>query len=166
MLRRHFCAAFMAMGLMTIAGTADAMTNSQLARKSMLKISNAMAGSETLLTTADFSNLPVVKLNTSTPWTDGNIEFEGVYIKDLVHQFGSNTKQAQATAFNDYQIQFDLADAIAKDAFVAYKRDGEFMSRRDKGPFWIIFPWTDRPELDTRAVHGLSIWQLVNISFN
>lgn len=166
MLRRKFCISFAIAGLMATSSVANAMTNSQLARQSMLKISNASTGTETFLGVDNWAKMPTHTLRTVTPWTDGIIEFEGVYLQDLVAEFGENSKNGRARAFNDYQIEFELDDVLSKGGFLAFKRDGQEMSRRDKGPYWIIFPWSDRPELDTRAVHGLSIWQLVDLSFN
>lgn len=166
MQRRQFSGSLAAFTALALSSQAKAMTNSQLARQALLKISNARQGSETLLSFDEFQNLPVATIETVTPWTDGKITFEGVWVKDLVEKFGAGAKMGQATAFNDYRIKFELPEIVEKGGFLAFKRDGEPMSRRDKGPYWLIFPWSDRPELDTRTVHGLSIWQLVDLSFS
>lgn len=166
MLRRQFVAGVVASVSLLSASPSNALTSGQLARKSLLKISNTTDGTETVIGIDDLRNMPTSKLTTTTPWTDGAIEFEGVYFRDIVTRFGSGAKVGRATAFNDYQIDFELSEIMAKDGFLAFSQDGKPMSRRDKGPFWVVFPWTERPELDTRSVHGLSIWQLVDLSFN
>lgn len=165
MIRRQVICALMAAGFASAGYSAQAMTNSQLARQSMIKISNAASQSENVLSVDELEQMPTATLATVTPWTDGAVEFEGIYMVDIVERFGDAATVGKAMAFNDYQIEFEIADVIEKGGFVAFKRDGEPLSRRDKGPFWLVFPWSERPELDTRAVHGLSIWQLVDLTF-
>ena len=157
--------AFMAT-VMLMVSTAHSMTNSQLARKSLLNIYNAISGAEKIVGIEDLRKLPSTTLTTSTPWTDGEIEFQGVYFEDIVEAYGTGATVGRAMAFNDYQIEFEISEMTSKKGFLAFSRDGEAMSRRDKGPYWLVFPWSQYPELDARAVHGLSIWQLVDISFN
>lgn len=166
MFRRNFCKALTALSLVGMSTSAFAMTNSELARQSKLKIVNMIDQTETILGLEDFQKLPVTRLQTVTPWTDGMHEFEGVYVKDIAQKYGASSGKGRAVAFNDYQIEFELKDVVEKGGFLAFKRDGEPLSRRDKGPFWVVFPWSERPELDIRSVHGLSIWQLVELSFN
>lgn len=166
MVQKYLMVSLLAVGIMLSSGAGEALTNGQLARSSLLKISYSEEGKETVVGLDELQNLPVASLTTLTPWTDGAIEFEGVYIRDLAAMFAANAEFAQATAYNDYQIKFELNDIVAKDGFIAFKRDGQPMSRRDKGPYWLVFPWSERPELDTSTVHGLSIWQLVELSFD
>lgn len=166
MLRRKFIVSALSVGLYLLATGAEALTNSQLARQSLLKISDSSKGSEAVLSAQDMRKLPMTVLRTTTPWTDGEIEFEGVYLKDIIERFAPDATMGKATALNDYQIKFELSDMVDKQGFVAFKRDGVVMSRRDKGPYWVVFPWSDRPELDARTVHGLSIWQLVDLDFH
>jgi hypothetical protein len=42
--------------------------------------------------------------------------------------------------------------------------NGEILTPRDKGPIWVVFPWSDHPELDTRQARQRSIWQLVEMT--
>jgi hypothetical protein len=165
MRRRTFLTAGAAMAAISLNGPAESMTTGQLARKSMLRLNNRAGGGERVLSMDDMQALPATEIVTETPWTDGEIRFSGVSLKDLVAAHGGQATKARATAFNDYSIEVDLADAIRHGAVVAYLRDSEPMSRRDKGPFWIVFPWSERPELSTNAVESLSIWQLVEIEF-
>ncbi|MCH8808257.1 MAG: hypothetical protein IH993_00260, partial [Proteobacteria bacterium] len=37
---------------------------------------------------------------------------------------------------------------------------GEILRTRSKGPLWVIYPWSERPELRTQVVYGRSIWQI------
>jgi hypothetical protein len=37
------------------------------------------------------------------------------------------------------------------------------MRIRDRGPVWLLYPWTERPELDTPEFRERAIWQLAQI---
>ena len=45
-------------------------------------------------------------------------------------------------------------------AFLATRIDGQPMRVKDKGPIWIVYPWSGNPALDTPPFHARSIWQL------
>ena len=38
--------------------------------------------------------------------------------------------------------------------------NGERMSARDKGPFWIVYPRDDFPEIDTQETDHRMVWQV------
>ncbi len=98
-------------------------------------------------------------IKTTTPWTQGVATFEGVPLKDLLAAVGAQGSAISATALNDYAAPLPAADAETG-AIIAYRMDGEYMSVRDKGPLWIIYPFDERPELKAEAVYARSIWQL------
>ncbi|MGB1266126.1 MAG: oxidoreductase, partial [Nereida ignava] len=43
---------------------------------------------------------------------------------------------------------------------IAYKQNGSEMSRRRKGPLWIVYPYDDKKSYQTETVYSRSIWQL------
>jgi len=43
---------------------------------------------------------------------------------------------------------------------LAMKMDGEWLRARSRGTLWIIYPWSEHPELRNDVVHSRSIWQL------
>ena len=73
---------------------------------------------------------------------------------------GRHRRPVRAIALNEYAVEFSAGDATAKGAFLARTMDGRELTVRDKGPFWMIFPWSQRPELGTASVQALSVWQL------
>ncbi|MBL4666572.1 MAG: molybdopterin-dependent oxidoreductase, partial [Sneathiella sp.] len=70
----------------------------------------------------------------------------------------------KATAINDYSVDIPVEDIQKHDVIIAYKMNGKFMSIRDKGPLWVIYPWSDTPSLRSELYHSRSIWQLIEIS--
>jgi hypothetical protein len=64
------------------------------------------------------------------------------------------------TALNQYDETIPLADFHTYDVLLALRMNGRPMRVRDKGPIWIIYPWSDYPELDDFLTREKSVWQL------
>lgn len=99
-------------------------------------------------------------LMTRTPWTEGVARFGGVPLAKILSAVGVTSGSVRAIALNDYAVEFSAEDAIAKGAFIARTMNGRELTIRDKGPFWMIFPWSARPELESASVQAMSVWQL------
>jgi hypothetical protein len=109
---------------------------------------------------ANLEHLGLSRLVTWTPWTEGEIEFEGVLARRLMEAVGAAGTEIQATALNGYEQTIPLDDFQSYDVLLALRMNGAAMRVRDKGPIWIIYPWSDHPELDDFVTRGKSIWQL------
>jgi hypothetical protein len=109
---------------------------------------------------AMLESLPQQTYATVTPWTDGKIEFSGVSGRALMDLFGVAQGSVRAVALNDYAATIPVSDFIEGGAILALRVNGERMSVREKGPIWIIYPWSDHPELNTDDVFGRAVWQL------
>jgi hypothetical protein len=104
--------------------------------------------------------LGLSKLITWTPWTDGEIEFEGVWARRLMAAVGAQGSEVEARALNDYQEIIPIDDFHRYDVLLATRMNGQLMRTRDKGPIWIVYPWSGHPELDDFATREKSVWQL------
>ena len=81
-------------------------------------------------------------------------------LKTLLDHVGSTGSEIDATAINDYTVVIPVSDAVAEGPIVAYEMDGKLMSRRDKGPLWLIYPYSSNAEYRTEVIYSRSIWQL------
>jgi hypothetical protein len=109
--------------------------------------------------------MPAVKFSTSTPWTEGTAEFEGVLMQTLMDAVAAKGKVIKATALNDYIADVDIKTTIEAGAILAYRMNGEYISVRDKGPLWIMFPFDEKPALKAEPIYSQSVWQLRNMTF-
>jgi hypothetical protein len=107
-----------------------------------------------------FERLGLSKLTTWTPWTDGEIEFEGVWARRLMEAVGARGTEVEASALNDYREVIPIDDFHRYDVLLAVRSNGRVMRARDKGPIWIVYPWSDHPELDDFLTREKSVWQL------
>ena len=55
------------------------------------------------------------------------------------------------TAANDYFVDIPTSDFRDYDAILAMEADGETLSRREKGPLWLMYPISDHAELRIRS---------------
>jgi hypothetical protein len=46
---------------------------------------------------------------------------------------------------------------------LAIKRNGEYMSVRDKGPLFVIYPYDSSPDLKSQTYYARSAWQVAKI---
>lgn len=101
--------------------------------------------------------LGIVTLRTWTPWTEGEVAFEGVSAAAVLDAVGAQGSVVVATAHNDYAAEIPLEALRTYDAVLAMHQDGRRLRLRDKGPLWIVFSWADHPELGGRP---WAVWQL------
>ncbi|NND41052.1 MAG: oxidoreductase [Silicimonas sp.] len=99
-------------------------------------------------------------ISTTTIWTDGLQEFTGVPLVRFKEANGLDGGKMKATAINGYFIEIPLSDAVEGGPIIAYRRNGSDMTVRDKGPFWIIYPFDSNPDYQSEVIYSRSIWQL------
>lgn len=112
---------------------------------------------------AMLSEMPATSFETSTIWTEGVQQFTGVPLHTLLEAVGVAGTQLSASAINDYSVDIPVSDAQLGGPIVAYLRNGEEMSVRDKGPLWIVYPYDDNDDYQTETIYTRSIWQLDRI---
>lgn len=104
--------------------------------------------------------LPEIKFTTTTQWTEGEVEFTGVSLQLLLEHVGATGGTVSAIALNDYKIEIPTASLEGEAPIVAYLMNGETMSRRGKGPLWIVYPYDTDEKYRTETTYSRSIWQL------
>ncbi|APZ52180.1 molybdopterin-dependent oxidoreductase [Salipiger abyssi] len=97
---------------------------------------------------------------TETIWTPATHTFTGVRLKTLLDHVGAEGDEITAMAINDYGVTIPVEDATETGPIVAYEMDGAQMSRRDKGPLWVIYPFSSSSDYRTEVIYSRSIWQL------
>ena len=106
------------------------------------------------------------QLDTVTPWTDGIQHFEGVALKTLLDKYDITSGTLIITALNDYRTSVPVQQAVQYGGFIATHLDGQPMRIKDKGPFWLVFPWSQHPQqLNKREIQNWSAWQIAVIHY-
>ncbi len=152
--------------------TLSRLLGASLAALLALTINCARAQDNTLLTITgpdgtaidyDLAALEAMEstiLRTHTSWTDGPQVFTGVRASLLLGQFDGQATTVRALALNEYESRLPIQDLMQYPVIIAYKRNGEYMPVRNKGPLWIIFPQDDFPQLKSAETDHKMAWHL------
>jgi hypothetical protein len=128
------------------------------------QISHCNTGLEVQMDLAMLEALPKTIVKTQNPWETGVATYEGVLLRDLLEFAGVTGTVLTFTALDDYSAQMDVPDTKSIGVILAYKRNGEYMSVRQKGPLFVIFPFSDIPTLAMEQRYSQSVWQVARIS--
>lgn len=111
-------------------------------------------------TASQLQQLPQQEIRTTTPWTEGVHAYRGVLLRDVLKRAGIRSETVVTRALNDYSAPIDTADAYRYDVLLATHQDGKPMSRRNKGPIWVIYPLSEHAELNQTIYHRKMVWQV------
>lgn len=158
---------FLALGL--LAGVAHAAGLPKPQGTVLLEVTGAVATTNVDGKAAfDLAMLEAIggaTIETSTAWTEGTSRFEGVLLSKLIESVGATGKTAVTIAINDYKVEIPMSDFSRYPVILAYRKDGELLKIRDKGPLWIIYPQDQHPELKTKETQAKWVWQVKEIRF-
>lgn len=108
--------------------------------------------------------LPQVKVATATEFTDGVVEFVGPLARDVLAAADvGQVEMARLVAANDYSVEVPVTDFQNYDVILALEANGKKLSRRDKGPIWLIYPLDDHAELQDPTYTIRLVWQLTTV---
>ena len=99
-------------------------------------------------------------METTTPWYNGKVKFEGVPMTRLLEAVHAEGKTLTATALDDYISTIPVEDFAKYHVLLALKRDGVDMPIRDKGPLFIVYPYDSSVELQNQIFYSRSAWQV------
>jgi hypothetical protein len=125
------------------------------------KIAVTNADQKAIFDLAMLEAIGVAKTKTSTAWTEGQPQFEGVMLKTLLERLGASGDTVEAVALNDYKVQIPIEDFKKYPVLLAYRMNGELLKVRDKGPLWIIYPQDEFPAaLKNKETQAKWAWQI------
>lgn len=102
-------------------------------------------------------------IETTTPWDEGKVKFEGVRMDKLMQEVGASGQRVNVIALNDYATEIPMQDFAKYKVILALKRNGEYMPIRDKGPLFVIYPFDSDPDLQTQTYFARAAWQVARI---
>ena len=114
------------------------------------------------ITTEDLSHLALSTIKTSTNFTP-EAKFEGVTFTTLLKSYGVQASQLRIFALDDYSYTLPVAELDKYGVILAYKKNGKQIPVSDLGPFAVIYPRDQHPELNNLEVNARTVWQINRI---
>lgn len=119
---------------------------------------------EITLDEAALAALPQVEFETATPWTLGTHRYRGPTLKSvLAAQQVDSASAINVAALNGYQQRVDLSLFAKVPLTLVRYQDDKPLTRRNKGPLWLLVPLSAHPDMDVSAIHNNMVWQVIRI---
>jgi len=116
------------------------------------------------LTLEQLDEMPKIMIATENEFADGVVTYRGPLARDVIAPLGVDRDATlRLTAANDYSIDIPVSDFFDFDVILAMEADGKRLSRREKGPLWLMYPISDHPKFRGRPYSDRLIWQVVRI---
>lgn len=165
---KNVLAAACVLAQLMIGGAAAACSIAQPKGEAILAvdgmINDCNEGLEVHLDRALLESLPRTEISTENPWEHGRVTYQGVLLSDLLKLVKADGKTLTISALNDYRADLSIEDAQRYRIILAYQREGVDIPVRDKGPLFVVFPFSDQPDLATEARYAQSVWQVNRIT--
>jgi hypothetical protein len=118
------------------------------------------------LSAADIAALPQHEIRTGNEFIDGVAVFTGPLARVALAEAmaaAPGATEAVMVALNDYEVTIPLSDFLRWDVVFATALNGKPLSRRDKGPIWVMYPIDQHETLRQSTYDNRLIWQLKSI---
>lgn len=106
--------------------------------------------------------LPQAEINTITPWTTESHRYRGVDLVLWFNQLFESRRINSITleALNNFSVTVDWSKIKSFTPVLAWQDNGKVMSRRDKGPLWLMLPFDRVPKLQQAEFLHFMAWQI------
>lgn len=138
--------------------------------KIVLRVEGASSGEAGKPLAFDIPTLELmglIRFTNTNRWYTEPVTFEGVLGSDFLAAVGvpPGAKTMHMVALNDYVADVPIEDLRLWPVMLALKIDGKYMSVREKGPIWLVYPSHIDEKLGEPAYQGRWIWQVKDIRF-
>jgi len=105
---------------------------------------------------SDLKKLPSQEIKTREPHNTEDIAaiktFKGVTVASLLAKSGvaAEVKEVTFLSSNNYRVTVELEDLRNYPILLAWDRDAQPLTRSQGGPLYLVFPYTDYPELPAK----------------
>jgi hypothetical protein len=127
------------------------------------RISNTNAGNNAEFDMAMLEALPGRTARVTTPWAEGVNAFQGPLTRAVLEAVGAQGTKLKVRALNDYSAVVPAEDFMKLDVILALKKNDAYLTVRNQGPIFVIYPFDTNPNLYNEVYFGRSVWQVKSI---
>jgi hypothetical protein len=129
----------------------------------VLVFSGKVPGGAVTLTREDIAKLPQRTLTEQPTSFPAPIVFKGPSLAEVLKLAGAAGDTITLTAADDYAVDIAADEINAFDPILAIEKDGVRMAPDDFGPFFVMWPFKETPEIDNETFQAKAIWSVVKI---
>jgi len=155
MARRAFGVACLLVTIMTSFGVR--------ADDAVLTLTGKVPGGEVTLTRDAIAKLPQRQLSEQPTSFPAALNFKGPSLTDVLKLAGATGGDLTLSAADDYKVDITADEMKKYDPILAIEKDGVRMAPDDFGPFFVMWPFKEKPEIDNEVYQGKAIWTVVKI---
>ena len=134
-----------------------------IADDAVLSLSGKIPGGAVTLTRDDLAKLPQRELTEQPTSFPQPMKFRGPSLSEVLKLAGAIGGDITVSAADDYKVDITADDIKAFDPILAIEKDGVRMAPADFGPFFVMWPFKEKPEIDIEAYQAKAIWSVVKI---
>ena len=134
-----------------------------LADDAVLTFSGKVPGGAVTLTRDEIAKLPQRELTEQPTSFPQPMKFKGPSLTDVLKLAGATGGDITLSAADDYKVDITADEMKKFNPILAIEKDGVRMAPDDFGPFFVMWPFKEKPEIDNELFQSKAIWQLVKI---
>ena len=123
----------------------------------------AAPGGEMILTAEQLQALPQRELTEQPTNFPKPGRFRGPLLADVLTVARAAGKDVKLTALDDYQVTITADEMAQHNPILALELDGATLIGHDFGPYFVMWPFREKPEIDNEAFQAKAIWQVIKI---
>lgn len=133
------------------------------AQEGTLTVNRPAPEGPVILTPAQLQALPQHEL-TEQPTNFPNAgKFRGPLLSDVLKLAGTEGRDVKLTALDDYQVDITADEMAQHQPILSLELDGATLIGHDFGPYFVMWPFTEKPEIDNDTFQSKAIWQVTKI---
>jgi len=126
-------------------------------------LSPSMDEDTVIILRRDVEKLPQKSITTTSHITDDPITYSGPLFTDLLNLAGAQGDLVTVVAWDDYLAEIKVEDLNKYGVILATHENGKQLSMENRGPMYVVFPFSDYPEIRNDLYYNKSVWQIKTI---
>jgi hypothetical protein len=139
------------------------VTSDARADDAVLAFAGKVSGGEVTLTRDEIAKLPQRTLTEQPTSFPEPIKFKGPSLSDVLALAGATGGNITLTAADDYKVDISADEIKTFNPILAIEKDGVRMAPDDFGPYFVMWPFKENPEIDNETFQAKAIWSVVKI---
>ena len=134
-----------------------------LADDAVLTFSGKVPGGAVTLTRDEIAKLPQRELTEQPTSFPAPMTFKGPLLAEVLKLAGATGSDITLSAADDYKVDITGEEMTKYNPILAIEKDGVRMAPDDFGPFFVMWPFKEKPEIDIELFQAKAIWTVMKI---